>query len=311
MGKKVKIHQNRPVKNVVVSGGDASAAPADWPLMLFFSGLAIFFTLTFVFATVVPYFQMTTYLKYIRTGWAQKVIKTDFIFSPYTYAQRVIRYEFLKYLEAQNIGASDVVLLDGAIAKMQESVEIEGSSPYQYIRLGRAMERKVEILRDPAYFKLAEDYYKKAIALSPERQETFYAYGLSLLRQGRGRADEAVSVLTAKLDKTIPISYYYLGLAEFNAGTKTYINALAHMEFFFEKKLVNPDKNASQNVYERLFQYFYTIQDQKRMLTAAARFETLNGDPQGEYRKVIDFIRKNNRLPTLQFNQYKLSGVGE
>ncbi len=309
MSKKVKTPKNKPIEDVIMQP-PSSAPPSDLPLVVFFSILAVFFTLAFVFATMVPYFQMTAYLKGIRTGWVQKVIKNDFIFSPYTYAQRVIRYEFLKHLEEQNIGAGDISLLDGAIVKMEESVKIEGSSPYQYIRLGRAMERKVEILRDPAYFKQAELYYKKAMTLSPKRQETSYAYGLSLIRQGRDRSDESVLVLTAALDKSIPISYYYLALAEFNSGKKLYINSLEHMEFFFATKLGNPDKHASQDVYEKLFQSFYSTQDQKRVHITATRLIELTGDPKGQYSKLIDLINKNNALPTLQFNQYKLSGVG-
>jgi tetratricopeptide (TPR) repeat protein len=304
--KKIKTKTIKPLPEV-----SPTVPTSDWPLLVFFSVLAVFFSLAFVFSTIIPLLQMTTYLKGIRTGWVQKVMKNDIIFTPYTYAQRVIRYEFLKYLEEQNIGASDISLLDGAILKMEESVQREGSSPYQYIRLGRAMEKKVEILRDPTYFKQAEVYYKKAISLSPKRQETSYAYGLSLIRQGRDRADEAVLVLTSALDKTIPISYYYLGLAEFNRGRETYTQSLEHLEFYFETKQVNPDQRASQDVYEKLFQYFYSTQDKQRVLISAARIKSLVGDPKGDFSKVIDFINKNNQLPTVQFNQTKLSGVVE
>jgi len=281
----------------------------DWPLVVLFSAFAIFFTLSFVFSTMAPYFQMTKYLMNIKKGWIQKVPKTGFIFTPYTYAQRVIRYEYLKYVEEQNLGSGDIALLDDAIVKMEESAVIEGSSPYQYIRLGRAMERKVEILGDPTYFKQAEIFYKKAMTLSPKRQETAYAYGLSLMRQGKNRIEEAVSVLTVALDKTIPISYYYLALAEFNSGKPRYINALTHLETFFETNQGNPDPRASQDVYEKLFQYFYSTQDQKNVLITAARIRTLQGDPNGEYQKVLDFINIHKRLPVMQFNQSKLSGT--
>ncbi len=305
--KKVK---TKNTKTVAVEAPPPLPAFSDWPLIVFFSALAAFFTFAFVFSTMVPYFQMTTYLEDIRTGRVQKILKTDFIFSPYTYAQRVIRYEFLKYLEEQNLGAGDMPLLDGAIHKMEESVAIEGSSPYQYIRLGRAMERKVEVLRDPVYFQSADDYYKKAISLSPKRQETAYAYGLSLIRQGKDKADEAVLVLMRGLDKDIPISYYYLGLAEFNLGKKTYVSSLGHLEFYFEKSHENPDPNASQDVYQKLFHFFYNAQDTIRVQTAAARLDTFHSDPEGQYLKVVDFIKKNNQLPPLQFNGFKLSSAG-
>jgi len=308
MSKKVRIPKDRMVETV---RGDACVAPTDWPLIVFFSALAICFATAFIFSTMVPYFQMTTYLENIRTGRIQKIIKTDSIFTPYTYAQRVIRYEFLKYIEEQKLNAGNISLLDNAVEKMQESVAIEGSSPYQYIRLGRAMERKVEVLHDTQYFKLAEGYYKKAISLSPKRQEASYAYGLSLIRQGKPKASEAVAVLTGALDKTIPISYYYLGLAEFNFGKETYPKSLEHMEWFFETNTGNPDQNASRNIYERLLYHYYGAQDKTSVRIASARLASFHTDLEASYQKVIALIDKNNRLPTLQFNGDKLYSVGD
>lgn len=305
MSKKVRIPRNKTVPEE-----PPSVPPSDWPLVVCFSLLAGFFTLAFVFSTIVPFFQMATYLEDIRKNRVQKVMKSDFIFSPYTVAQRLIRYEFLKYLEEQKLGASDIALLDGAIAKMEESVVIEGSSPYQYLRLGRALEKKVEILHDPSYLKQAEKYYKKAIALAPKRQEVAYSYGLSLIRQGKDRVDEAVSLLTQSLDKTIPISYFYLGLAEFNMGNQSYASSLEHLEAYFETKQDNPYQGTSQDLYEKLFHYYYGTQDKQRVLMTAARLVSFHSDPQERYQKVIAFINKNNQLPPLQFNGYKLSSVG-
>jgi tetratricopeptide (TPR) repeat protein len=227
---------------------------------------------------------------------------------PYTYAQRVIRYEFLKYLEEQNLEARNIPLLNDAIQKMEESVEIEGSSPYQYIRLARGVERKVEILKDPSFYKPAEEYYKKAISLSPKRQEATYALGLSLIRQGKPRAQEAVLVLKSGLDKNIPISYFYLGLAEFNTGKSTYSDALEHLEFSFKQMHGAPDLNVARDVYEKLFYFFHGEKDKARLLTTAIRLEGFRGGKEGLYRQVIDSLNRDS-YPNLQFQGFKLLGV--
>jgi tetratricopeptide (TPR) repeat protein len=288
--------------------GEEQPASSDWPLIVFFSALAAFFLTAFIFWTIIPFIQMSSYLSHIQAGRIQKIQKTDSIFWPYTYAQRVIRYEFLKTLEEQNIDARHISLLNDGIKKMEESVAIEGWSPYQYIRLGRSMEKKVELLHDPSFYKTAEEHYKKAIALSPTRQEVVYALGLSFIRQGKPRAKEAVSLLKSALEPRIPASYFYLGLAEFNAGAETYSDSLEHLEFFLQQASKNPDTRVVQDVYEKLFYFFYGAKDQTRLLTTASSLEKLHDPREALYRQVIDSLKKDI-YPVLNFEGHRLSGV--
>ncbi len=285
-------------------GGKPEAHPI---VLIVFGCFAAFFATAFIFWTFIPYLQMTTYMDKITSGKAHQVLKTDFIFTPYTYSQRVIRYEFLKYLEEQNIGTQNIPLFDGAIEKMEELVEREGSNPYQHIRLGRAYDKKVELLKDNSYFKKAEEYYKKAIALAPQRQETYYAYALSLVRQSR--ADEAIKILEAPpaLDKAIPISYFYLGLAQFNFGEATYVGALENIETSFQLLNANPDMKVSLSIYKRLLAYFYQQQDRPRLFTCAVRLATFDSDQKGLYQGLADWMKVNDRFPSLIFNDGKLS----
>jgi tetratricopeptide (TPR) repeat protein len=282
--------------------------PATHPVILIIFGcFAAFFTIAFIFWTFIPYLQMTTYMDKITSGKAHQVLKTDFIFSPYTYSQRVIRYEFLKYLEEQNIGAQNIPLFDGAIEKMEELVEREGSNPYQHIRLGRAYDKKVELLKDNSYFKKADESYKKAIALAPQRQETYYAYALSLVRQSR--ADEAIKILEVPpaLDKDIPISYFYLGLAQFNFGETTYVDALTNLETSFALSNVNPDMKVSISIYQKLLAYFYRQPDRTRLFTCAVRLASFDSDQKSLYQGLADLMKTNDRFPSLMFNGGKLS----
>ena len=279
-------------------------------MLVVFGAIAAYFTVTFLYWTLVPFFQMTTYLGAVSKGRIQAIHKSDFIFSPYTYSQRMIRYEYLKYLEEQKIDRTTLYIFDNAIKKMEELVEIEGSNPYQHIRLGRAFEKKVEILQDHSYFMKAEESYKKAIALAPQRQETYYAYGLSLVRQNRLK--EAIQMLGTPpaLDHDIPISYFYLGLAQFNLGQEMYVDVIKNLEFFFQRSLDNPDKNVSREIYEKLLYYFYQQQDSIRLVIAAERMAQLNPDQQEIYRQVVHFIKSNNnQFPALEFQGGKLTSV--
>ncbi len=252
---------------------------------------------------------MTAYLKAIASGKAHRVLKTDFIFSPYTYSQRLIRYEFLKYLEEQNVDTRTLPLFDGAIQKMEELVEREGTNPYQHIRLGRAFDKKAEILKDPSFFKTAEMYYKKAISLAPKRQEAYYAYGLSLVRQSR--AEEAIKILKdpSALDPDIPISYFYLGLAQFNRGKESYVESLDSMEFFFGRSAENPDQKVSKNIYEKFFYYFYETRDTVHFLASSSRLASLDADQRDLYLKIVDLMQKNEQFPPMEFRGGKLLNV--
>jgi len=289
--------------------GTKESPPASHGLMLVtFGVIAAFFSIALVFWTLIPYFQMTTYLGNVTKGRIQAIHKSDFVFSPYTYAQRMIRYEYLKFLEEQKIDKTTLYLFDDAIQKMEELVVIEGTNPYQHIRLGRAFEKKVDILQDHSYFAKADEYYRKAIELAPQRQETYYAYGLSLVRQNRLK--EAVQMLSAPpaLDPDIPISYFYLGLAHFNLGKETYIDVLKNLEFSFQRIPENPDINVSRNIYEKLLYHFYTQGDAQRMMTVSERLAQISPDQQPLYGQVIAWMKKNNnQVPSLQFQGGKLS----
>ncbi|MEK7702882.1 MAG: hypothetical protein AAB317_02865 [Nitrospirota bacterium] len=289
-----------PITSKKMPRAQKPMSTSDWLFFTFFSLLSAFFLFAFIFWTIVPFRQMYDYLTYLQNGRIQKIYKSDSIFTPYTYSQRVIRYEFLRHLEEQSNNARHIPLLDDAIKKMEELVVIEGSSPYQYIRLGRAFEKKAEILRDPSFYKQAEVYYQKGISLSPTRQEAIYALGLSLIRQGKPRSKEAVSLLKAGLDKTIPVSYFYLSLAEYNAGTETYPDALAHLEYFFNQAPLNPDIKVSRDLYEKLFRFYYAEKDQNRVITAGGRLVQFGGESAAVYQQLIASV-KQNVYPTLQF----------
>ncbi len=282
-----------------------------WPLLLFFGSLAIFFSVSAVFWTIIPFFQMTTYLGLTHSGKANRVLQSDFIFSPYTYSQRLIRYEFLKQMEDQPLNERTLPNLDKAIAKMEELIEIEGTNPYQHIRVARAFDKKADFLNDAVYYKQAEKYYKQAIALSPTRQELHYAYGLSLVRQKR--FDEAIHILNhyPVLDPDIPISYFYLGLAQFNKGKEAYADALYNFEFYFGKSSEAPDPAVSKNIYEKLLSHFYEIKDPVRFPVVSYRLSFLDPKQQGSYLHIVEFIKKNNRFPSMVFRENKLVEASE
>jgi tetratricopeptide (TPR) repeat protein len=278
-------------------------------LLLFFGPLALFFLISLIFWTLIPLFQMDRYLGLMTQGKGHRVLASEFIFSPYTYSQRLIRYEFLKYLEEQPLDKSRLPLLDEAIVKMEELVDREGTNPYQHIRLGRAFDKKAVMLGDPAFFKMSEKYYKQAIALSPTRQEAYYAYALSLVRQKR--SEEAVQILNhyPVLDVAIPISYFYLGLAQFNIGKAAYPDALYSFEIFFGKKAQNPDSRVSRNIYEVLLRHFYETQDRVRLPVVAARLSALDPERQAAYLRLIDFVKKHNQIPQVTFQGNRLAAV--
>jgi len=280
-------------------------------MLVFFGVTAVYCTVAFLFWTLVPFFQTTAYRKEIRKDRIQAIHRSNFIFSPYTYAQRPIRYEYLEFLKNKTIDATTLSIFEGAIKKMEEVIQIEGSDPYQYTLLARAFEKKAELLQDRSYLIKADEHYKNALALAPQRPELLHVYGFGLVRQNRFR--EAIQILgtTPALDPNFPISYLYLGMVQFNLGEDAYVDVIKNLEFFFQQPPREDPGEANLNfsrvIYEKSLYYFYRQGDSPRFVIASERLAQLDPNQQSLYLQLVQLIKNNNsQLPLLEFQGGKL-----
>jgi len=95
--------------------------------------------------------------------------------------------------------------------QMLQQIKEKDYDVYDYLILGQ-----IDTLlggTDPKYFQSAEEFFKRAMELSPKRQQTFYTWARK--RMSEGDVDGAIEILKQPLsfDGKIPDSYWYLGLA--------------------------------------------------------------------------------------------------
>ena len=279
-------------------------------LIIGFGIFAAALVAAFIFFTLTPYLQERIYIKHRRAQEFETVAQSDFIFAPYTNAQSVIRYDFLNYFIEKAVDRFSLLELDTAIEKAGELANKERQNPYYALLVGRGYDKKAELTGDAGFYATAEEWYQRALATAPDRQDIDYFYGLHLL--AFGKSDEALKVLrdTLALDERVPLSHYYLGLALVGRGTPSYVEALGHMEFFlnaFDKWMHDdpegaskaaPDNETLKRVYEKFLKYFYAAGDKVHFLETVSRLALID-TAQPVYQKIKEYIQETGTLPSI------------
>ncbi len=283
----------------------------QWILTICFGVLAAFFLAAFIFWTLVPYLQLRIYFGYRNADVTERVLESNFIFSPFTYAQIFIRKDFLISLTRRPMHESDRPLFDKAIANMEELLRRSGFQPYDHVLLGSAYVQKALLAQDSSFLQDAERHYKKAMEFSPKQQKLFYAYGAFLFDQNRN--DEAREILgqALALDDRAPVSHFYFALALMRKGEGSYAAALDHFEFFFSSdfpqesayNFPNPDPGwvRGKDAYETLLRYFYGEKDTERVLGVARRLSELDKVQRAAYQNIVETIENTGQIPKIEF----------
>lgn len=165
----------------------------------------------------IPYRQAKTYW-YARNNIPEvnQLNKTaDEFLYPYNFAQSTIRKSYHDYLVNKDVFANKnphfMALGDKALSALEEVVKKEPDDPRNLIRLSEAYIDRAEKI-DKSYFAKAEQVLRKAIELSPKRQEPYYHLAYTLL--GAGKKEEALATAQAALDlqPEVARAHYIKGL---------------------------------------------------------------------------------------------------
>lgn len=292
---------------------EKTTSTKNWLIVALFIILSSFFLVGLIFWTIVPYFQMKAYIKNMRSGDINEVLKTDSIFSPYTNVQNFMRKDLLDKLIRISLTNSSQSLFDEAISKMEESMNYQNSNINNYILLALAYIKKAQISNDSSFFLRAEGYYKKAIEFSPKQQTLLVAYSGFLIDQNRN--DEAIELLqhTVDLSSKDPLPNFYLGMAKIAEGENYYTEALDHLESFFESDFgrdtilrgdfLNPDPGWSKTteVYRLFLRYFYQKKDIERILTVTKRLSILDKTYGKVFGEIAKYIAETGQMPVIKF----------
>lgn len=286
----------------------------NWVTILFFGIISSFFVVALIFWTIVPYFQMRAYFKYRSAGRLDKILTSDFVFSPFTYVQMFIRKDILLHMTTVPITRTNQSLLDKSITEIEELLRYNSFYPSYYILLAGAYGEKAVILKDPNFLKKAEDTYKKAIELSPKQQKFYYSYAGFLLSQRRNEEAREILKQTLLLNNQARLSRFYYGLAETTAGPNYYADALDNLEFFFasgfsdeygEDHFLNPDPGwvKSKEIYRKFLSYFYEKGDKERVLKVAKRLSELDRAQSTTYAQIVEIINHTGVIPIIEFRK--------
>lgn len=276
---------------------------------IIFACTALFFVIGFIFWTAVPYVQMVQWRKGISAmlaGDDTKFPNNEFIYRPYNNSiQAGIRIAsfsnvFNQYVRGER--TSFTPLYDIAFNREKEWID---AHPYRYdhlLAIAKGYEYKANLTGDTSYYTLADKYYKKALALCPERQDLLYAYAQHL--SNTGHKQDAIDLLQKmrKQNPGIAQTGYYLGTV-YASGDKTdYDVALNYLEDYFMSGNPIVDNSVIKTIYEHFLVYYYDKKDVKNFRTVVRRLIWADKTQADVYRKISDYIDTHKTMPYLNIH---------
>lgn len=263
---------------------------------------AALFLWGFIFWTLVPMSQMSSYLSAISEKNVGLILQQpDAVFEPYTFAQQDIRGHFLNTAMANYGNPQLKPLFDLALAKMEELVQREPNNPRYLLMLGGAYDRMGKADGKPEYFTKAEEYYQKAFELAPNRQDIVYAYAVNLSYQNRFEEGIALLRKMLELDTLSPETCYYLGTLILSSGGD-YKDSLNQMEKALQMSptFANGQNESVRNAYRMFLRQAYQRRDKESFMIAVKRLEMLDPAQSESIKKMGAFVEKG-QWPIINF----------
>lgn len=257
-----------------------------------------------IYATIVPYSQMSGYLKLISSGDVKTIEDgIDSKLAPYTYAQENLRTHFLNVIYgnySKNPGLEN--LLNKGLEAMEDLAQKEPYNPRNLLLIGQIYDTKAKTAGgDGGLFNKAEEFYRKAYDLAPMRQDIIYSLSANLAYQEE--YDEAISLLEKSVasDERVPESHFYLGSIMISANRPGKV-ALDNLEFVFDNSSLASGRESSFiTLYNILAKHFYDKKDKENFIITTQRLQKLEPEKFNDFQKAIDAVNKEV-WPIINFN---------
>jgi tetratricopeptide (TPR) repeat protein len=236
------------------------------------------FTLVVLAVTYIAFRQMLAYVPAISRGRMDLVYQNfDRVITPYTYVQPELRVSLLQQLvtavqRSDNPQAALQAarpLLMKAFSAAEEAVRREGWNSRAYSTIATTY----EALGDLAS---AEAYWKKALELSPRRQELLYSLALNYARRGRGEEALALGRELVALDPDAARArIYHAVIVSLVEGSASFREATDAALAVFEGPVPFYPNVQDLHILRNLFNFyltlFYQAKDDGRFLEAMER----------------------------------------
>ncbi len=250
--------------------------------------LALLGSALFMWGSFLPHMQAKKYI-YLKSGdlsITQLAARLDEVLTPYYNGQDLIRMDLIKSVDQFNRDDPGFRALENKnIEAVNDLIRREPYEPRFAMNMGVFLEN----IGKP---ELAEDYYRKALALSPARPDLLYLLGQNLMV--RGKADEAKQAMAPLLEqsKTIPQSGIFYGIALAQAGPTYRSQSFEVLESSLgaiSGQLPTENISVLRTIYEQYLLNFYLEKkkdDFIRAISGAIKIEQMwEKNQEGQYRQ--------------------------
>ena len=231
----------------------------------------------------IPVYQTVVYERSIREQTSEKILAAAGAFSrPYNYVQPILRARFLQVLGDSGLLRKQQFssLTQTAIQLMEDVAEREANyEPRNFIMLAETYN---ELAKDnPVLFKKSEEYARRALELSPKRQDIYYVLAFSLA--GQGRPDDAIQTMrdAVALSPEVAKAHYNLGVELALAGRPHWDEAeeeFARAQDIGFVALLPEDARNMSTIYKEMLYAYIMSHDAARVVRVAERFKKLEPD---------------------------------
>ncbi|MCL4405187.1 MAG: O-antigen ligase family protein [Patescibacteria group bacterium] len=246
-------------------------------------GVISLFMLYVLVVSMTAYVQMHEYIGLLQS---QDLVQIenglDGVTSPYNYAQQDIRGELLSAVTARYTSTSVSYLqplMDKAIGLEEQVVNMDPYDPRQSLIIATAYDTEGIAATSTAaattYYQEAEQYYRRAYQLAPERQDVILPLVQNLFYQRQNSEALALLIQCYQEDPNVVVSNYELGYVLSLTSSSYYSEALPLLNFTLDHYASNLSQLGNiENVikvYESFVSYFYNTKN------AADFAETMHG----------------------------------
>ncbi len=221
--------------------------------------------------------------------------KLDNFLEPYTFVQSTIRGELVDLLvRADAFSKEELNLLTNkALAAMEDYVGREPYSPRSFIRLAEMYNNKGRV--DASYFTKAEVAMKKALELSPRRQELYFTYAYSLVLAGKKEQALATARQGIELSPNSGRAHYIFGAILYLANQGHSIEGEASINKAFELGRLyfnEPDYQNMITILSSNIIYHVRQRNKEAVIKNADRMKDISEDLVKEMDIIIELTKK-------------------
>jgi tetratricopeptide (TPR) repeat protein len=280
------------------SGESPQNQPAQRPIApgIILAGASLFAIVILAFSAA-GYFQMRSYMNGVNTGNISAVKEAfENSITPYSYVQQDIRTHFATYLGSYYSQWTKIApLAEESIRAMDEMIRREPYNPRFSIYVAKLYAVRAQILGQSQFYQISEDYYKKALELSPNRQDTrdFLAYDYAL----EGNLDKAIALLkeTVALDPEVGDPHFFLGFVLVQKGLAYYKEALGELEKALTSKGTYQLKGNFDSIkgqYYKMLSYFFGNRQTGESITILNRLAQIDPSRKSDYETISGYIQR-------------------